>query len=151
MNAAINDNEGRILADHLPIAVRAFAPPPPKTEDKPKRGKRSGKPTPPSEWTLVLDSETTVDPAQRVRIGVYHLRQGDKLDEAGLFHDRAALTEAELEALTRFASDNGLALRTVSEFVDEVLYDHAYDLRASIVGFNLPFDISRLAKRRKVE
>src|SRR4029077_7980327 len=28
---------------------------------------------------------------------------------------------------------------------DEVLYDRAYDLRASIVGFNLPFDISRLA------
>ena len=38
-----------------------------------------------------------------------------------------------------------MKLRTVSEFVDEVLYDRAYDLRASIVGFNLPFDISRLA------
>ena len=65
----------------------------------------------------------------------------------GLFYDPAALGAAELEVLKRFASDNGIKLRTVSEFVDEVLYDRAYDLRASIVGFNLPFDISRLAIR----
>ena len=43
------------------------------------------------------------------------------------------------------AGDNVVMLRTVDEFVDEVLYGRAYDLRASIVGFNLPFDISRLA------
>jgi hypothetical protein len=50
-----------------------------------------------------------------------------------------------LEITKRFASGNGLTLRTVAEFVDDVLFDRAYDLRASIVGFNLPFDISRLA------
>lgn len=33
------------------------------------------------------------------------------------------------------------------EFIDDVLFARAYDLRASIVGFNLPFDISRLAIR----
>ena len=36
-------------------------------------------------------------------------------------------------------------LRAMPEFVDEVLFARAYDLRASIVGLNLPFDISRLA------
>ena len=35
----------------------------------------------------------------------------------------------------------------MAEFVDDVLFARAYDLRASIVGFNLPFDISRLAIR----
>ena len=45
------------------------------------------------------------------------------------------------------AASSGLKLRTVAEFVDEVLFARAYDLRASIVGFNLPFDISRLAIR----
>jgi hypothetical protein len=35
----------------------------------------------------------------------------------------------------------------VAEFADEVLFARPYDLRASIVGFNLPFDISRLAFR----
>ena len=152
--------------DRLPIAVRAFAPPPQKTEDdtsprkrlrKPgspspqKTGddtsprKRSGKSAPPSEWTLVFDTETTVDATQRLRIGAYQLREGDALDEAGVFYDPAPLSAAELAVLKRFASDNGMKLRTVLEFVDEVLYDRAYDFRASIVGFNLPFDNSRLA------
>jgi hypothetical protein len=129
--------------DRLPIAVRAFAPPS-KPSDEPAR-KRLSKPAPPSKWTLVFDIETTADAAQRLRIGAYQFRKGDELDEAGLFCDRAASSPAELELLKRFATDNGLKLRPASEFVDEVLYDHAYDLRASIVGFNLPFDISRLA------
>ena len=132
--------------DRMPIAVRAFATPQPQepAEDRPAR-KRSVKPAPPSEYTLVFDTETTVDAPQRLRIGAYQFRKGDELDEAGLFHDPAALGATELEILKRFAGDNGMRLRTVSEFVDEVLYDRAYDLRASIVGFNLPFDISRLA------
>lgn len=40
-----------------------------------------------------------------------------------------------------------MELRTRDEFVDKVFYGIAYDLRASIVGFNLPFDLSRLAIR----
>jgi hypothetical protein len=130
----------------MPIAVRAFAPPPSaKPRAEPSRTPRSGKPAPSSEWTLVFDTETTVDAAQRLRIGSYQLRKGDQLDEAGLFHDAATLSAADLDVLKLFARKNALTLRTVSEFVDEVLYDRAYDLRASIVGFNLPFDISRLA------
>ena len=58
---------------------------------------------------------------------------------------RLPLSAAQSAVLKRFASDNGMKLRTVLEFVDEVLYDRAYDFRASIVGFNLPFDNSRLA------
>jgi hypothetical protein len=131
----------------LPIAVRAFAPPPGKPSDKKGPRKRGGGLASPSEWTLIFDTETTVDAAQRLRIGVYQFRKGDELDEAGVFYDPAAVEEAELEALKRFTSDNKLQLRTVSEFVEYVLYDRAYDLRASIVGFNLPFDISRLAFR----
>ena len=131
--------------DRLPIAIRAFAPPAEQANDKKTVAKRWAKPAPPSEWTLVFDTETTVDAAQRLRIGAYQFRKGDKLDEAGLFHDPAALSAAEFEILKRFASDNRMKLRTVSEFVDEVLYDRAYDLRASICGLNLPFDISRLA------
>jgi hypothetical protein len=135
------------LPDPLPIAVRAFAPPPGKPSDKKGPRKRGGGFASPSEWTLIFDTETTVDAAQRLRIGAYQLRKGDDLDEAGVFYDPAAIEGGELDVLKRFARDNKLQLRTVSEFVDHVLYDRAYDLRASIVGFNLPFDISRLAFR----
>ncbi len=130
--------------DRLPIAVRAFAPPP-KAEEKPTHKKRTGKPAPASEYTLVFDTETTVDASQRLRIGDYQFRKGDELDEAGFFYDPAALSAAEVTLLRRFATECKLKLRTVAEFVDEVLFGRAYDLRASIVGFNLPFDISRLA------
>jgi DNA polymerase type B, organellar and viral len=132
-------------ADPLPIAVRAFAPPPDWSSDKKGVRKRGGGLASPSEWTLVFDTETTVDAAQRIRIGAYQFRKGEELDEPGLFYDPAAVDAAELDALKQFAGDNKMELRTVSEFVDQVLYDRAYDLRASIVGFNLPFDISRLA------
>jgi hypothetical protein len=133
--------------DPLPIAVRAFAPSLGKPSDKKGPRKRGGGLTSPSEWTLVFDTETTIDAAQRLRIGAYQLRKNDELDEAGFFYDPDAVETAELEVLKRLTSDNKLQLRTVSVFVDQVLYDRAYDLRASIVGFNLPFDISRLAFR----
>jgi hypothetical protein len=133
--------------DLLPIAVRAFAPPPGKPTDEKVARKPRGGLASPSEWTLVFDTETTVDAAQRLRIGTYQFRKGNELDEAGLFYDPAAVQEAELEALKRLMSDSKMKLLTQSEFVDQVLYDRAYDLRASIVGFNLPFDISRLAIR----
>jgi hypothetical protein len=71
--------------DRLPIAVRAFAPLPQKTEDDTSPPKRSGKSALPSDWTLVFDTETTVDAAQRLRVGAYQFRKGDVLDEAGFF------------------------------------------------------------------
>jgi hypothetical protein len=131
--------------DRLAIAVRAFAPSPAKPDADLSRKARSGKPAPPSEWTLVFDTETTVDASQRLRIGAYQFRKGDDLDEVGIFYEPAALGADELVRLRRVAAGRGHKLRTVAEFVDEVLFDRAYDLRASIVGFNLPFDISRLA------
>jgi hypothetical protein len=36
---------------------------------------------------------------------------------------------------------------TVEAFIEEIFYGIGYELRATIVGFNLPFDISRLAIR----
>src|ERR1700727_4056376 len=40
-----------------------------------------------------------------------------------------------------------LCLRTRAEFVDEVFYQSGQSVGAQIVGFNLPFDLSRLAIR----
>src|SRR5271166_4770057 len=47
------------------------------------------------------------------------------------------------------ASSDGVRIRllTRTEFVDEVFYGSAYAVGAQIVGFNLPFDLSRLAIR----
>lgn len=146
MNAHIKvDSSFPEQIDRLPIAVRAFAAPPGERAEERSARKRWSKPAAPSEWTLIFDTETTADAAQRLKIGSYQLRKADELDEAGLFHDPTALSAGELDLLKRYASANGLMLRTVTGFIDEMLFDRAYDLRASIVGFNLPFDLSRLA------
>jgi hypothetical protein len=137
-----------IQPDRLPIALRAYVPPPPaKPSATPPHETRSHKPTSPSAWTLVFDTETTVDAAQRLRVGAYQFRKADELDESGLFYDPTVVSEEDLALLRRVCREGRHVLRTTAEFIDEVLFARAYDLRASIVGFNLPFDISRLAIR----
>jgi hypothetical protein len=129
--------------DQLPIRVRGFVPPTP--SNPPTRKKR--KAAPPSDWTLIFDCETKVDAGQNLRFGAYQVRKAAELMESGLFYDSNSLTATELDVLRRVAAERGVKLRTRDEFVDEVLYAVAYDFRANIVGFNLPFDLSRLAIR----
>lgn len=125
----------------LEIALRAFVAP--KTPGGLKaRYVDQG----PSEYSLIFDTETTVD-TQKFRIGAYQFRKAEDIVEAGIFYDRASLNDAEILLMERYATKTGLKLISKAEFVDRVLFERAYLLRATIVGFNLPFDISRLAIR----
>ena len=119
---------------------------------------------------LVLDTETTIDRAQRLTFGVaryYRTRRaGGKLvcvDEI-MFHDDELpqLNPDGFELLERYAkyrepaidwkagddltSDAPVQIRllTASE-MRELLYAAAYKNHALVVCFNLPFDLSRLA------
>lgn len=135
------------ITNHLPIAIRACAGPQftvlsDPSDDQPKRPRKIA---PASGWTLIFDTETTADAAQALRFGTYQFRNGDELDEKGIFYDPDGVTPAELECLMTYADAHGLCLRTREGFVDEVFFARAYQLRATIVGFNLPFDISGLA------
>lgn len=131
----------------MAISVRAFVPCPKGGPDTEKRSHSSRAQRRSSEWTLTLDTETTVDAGQNLRFGAYQLRRGEELDEAGIFYDPAILTKTEQALLVRFAEKRGMKLYTREEFVEEVFFKRAYSFRASIVGFNLPFDLSRLAIR----
>jgi hypothetical protein len=127
--------------DNLAISLRAYV-----TDINAKsRGRSNWTPPPASKWTLVFDTETTTDPSQRLRFGCYQLRKGEVLDEAGLFFDPDVLTEDERRTLETFAASHSLKCMTHTEFVEEIFFKRGYELRATIVGFNLPFDISRLA------
>ena len=98
-----------------------------------------------SPWTLVFDTETTTDAGQSLRFGAYQVRHGEALRDGGLFYDPDALTAGELATLTRHAEAHGLKLLTRESFVEDVFYGVGYELRATIVGLNLPFDIARVA------
>src|SRR5215204_4674502 len=81
----------------LPIAVRAYAPPP-----VPKR-----EPLEPSEWTLVFDCETTRDTVHALRFGAFQVRHRDELHRAGFFFDPEGLSDAERRLLGEVADRDG--------------------------------------------
>jgi hypothetical protein len=132
------------VSDHLALLLRAFA-----ESTIEKQPKKVGKKRQPyaSEWTLVFDTETTTDAGQSLRIGTYQVRKTGELFGAGVFFDPEGVTDAELLTLKNYAAANGLSLLTRDDFADQIFYGIGYQLRAAIIGFNLPFDISRIAIR----
>src|SRR5579872_6530125 len=125
--------------DLVEIALRAYVP----TSRKPNKWR--GSDLGPSEWTLIFDTETTTDAAQALKFGVYQVRKGSELWEAGYFVNPGILAGREMSVIRSFAAKVNYRCLTVAEFVENVFFKIGYDLRATIVGFNLPFDISRLA------
>src|ERR1022692_3626789 len=93
----------------------------------------------------VLDTETGTDHAQFVRIGTYQVRRRAALEEKGIFYEPGNVTADELKLLEAYAKDKGLTLRTREDFVREIIYRYGYKYGGLIVGFHLPFDLSRLA------
>lgn len=134
--------------DSLPIAVRAYLDVPTRAGACPDRPAWTRVADPgPSKWSLVFDTETTTDAAQQLRFGTYQIREGDRLDEAGFFYDPETLAPSELALLKHYAHDTGQQCMPVVDFIEQKLYGVGYELGATIVGFNLPFDLARLAIR----
>ncbi len=97
---------------------------------------------------LVLDTETSVDLRQSLKFGSFAIYGRGELAFRGIFYDN--VDKGELVILqgyieTMKADSQELALMTAREFVDKVLLPEVYDLKTLCVGFNLPFDLSRLA------
>jgi hypothetical protein len=102
---------------------------------------------------FVFDCETRTDATQRLTFGSYRFIVSGCCVEEGLFY-ADDLSDAEMEALRLYTetyapgtgSDGCPKLRLLSraEFVDR-LYRTAYKGRCLLVGFNLPFDLSRVA------
>jgi transcriptional regulator with XRE-family HTH domain len=126
-----------------PIAVRAYADPPQRRPKAPGAG--VSQPLGASDWKLIFDTETTTDAAQQLRFGAYQVRKSGVLWEAGLFYDPLSLGESEQAVLFAYAEGHDLKVRVVDGFVKEVFFPYVYELRGQCVGFNLPFDLSRIA------
>ena len=127
----------------MPIAVRGYVPAP--ASPKRKRTFRQNPVAEPSDWVVVFDTETAIDAAQQLRFGTFQVRQEDELKEAGLFYDPESLTATEQDRLREYADTHGYVVYTVAAFIETVIYGVGCDLRATFVGFNVPFDIARLA------
>ena len=95
-----------------------------------------------SDWVLVFDTETKIDAGQRLRVGCFRLMHDGQLFREGLFYE--LLSEQERRRLVAFGRKEDLAVLTIDQF-RELFYDIVVKLRATVVGFNLPFDLARLA------
>jgi hypothetical protein len=110
------------------------------------------------EHALVFDCETRITADQTLTFGFWRfcqLREGayEALEE-GIFHDDHQLSARELKFLCDYAkreepdtAEDGcdtLRVYSRSKFLHEAL-GMAIQAKALIVGFNLPFDLSRLA------
>jgi hypothetical protein len=156
------------VSDWLPVAVRAYALPPPDllSDSKPgnSRPRRLREPT----HVLVLDTETTIDPTQALQFGSW--RFYDVLGDGrlacvheGLFHadDLEDVDPSAFEILRTYGRNHHPAVDLTRpyanwellvvprrEFLEKVLYKAAYERpQAVAVAFNFPFDITRLAVR----
>jgi hypothetical protein len=132
------------MSNHLEthIAVRAFS-------ERPNRdalgSRRPGIDIERPEWTLVFDCETTVDASQQLRFGFFQVRRGATLEREGLFFDSTTISGVEQVVLRIYCRSLELELMTVAQFRTDVFLKYGYVRRGLIVGFNLPFDISRIA------
>jgi hypothetical protein len=126
------------------IAIRAFTE---KPDQKPLGALPFGKSVDPSVWTLVFDCETTIDATQHLKFGFFQIYKRDALHFEGVFIDSGGITAAENERIRTYAAARGLVVMSVEEFRTNVFLKYGYIRQGTIVGFNLPFDISRLAIR----
>jgi hypothetical protein len=133
-----------MLPERRTVAVRAWTTTASaKTSAKLKRGGYVD--LGPSDWTLTIDTETTVDMAQSVRVGTYQIRYRDRRREAGIFYEPEALTNQERETLVGYAAKHGFKSMTLPQFIRDVFLGYAWKRRGLVIGFNLPFDLSRIA------
>jgi hypothetical protein len=131
----------------LPLAVRVY--PMAQGEKPATRNRKSLKCWEYPEAMFIFDTETRTDHTQRLTFGCYRFVVGGQCREEGLFY-ASDLPESDLSILRQYVAnhscDNGNRLRllTMREFLDK-LYRASYKARCLLVGFNLPFDLSRIA------
>jgi len=119
----------------------------------------------PERWpdnVLILDTETTTDPTQQLNFGSSRYcrwtEDGLVCVREDLFYadDLADRNPAGLRTLKKYVLSHraevprgvatGLRLWPVRRFINGPFFESAYTEKSLVAGFNLPFDLSRLAR-----
>src|SRR5579863_7084259 len=109
-------------------------------------------------FALVLDSETRTDERQSLTFGFFRILRntGDsygEVREEGIFFDPDEVSDSELRILktyretTETSGDvvtHKVVVVTKRQFIEKYFFPHA-EAGSLIVGFNLPFDLTRIA------
>jgi len=94
---------------------------------------------------MTIDTETTIDQYQNLTFGSCLIQtkisSGFKEDWYLFYGD---IPEDKTHLINEYAKDHTITVLPVREFIDNVFYPYAYKMRCEVIGFNLPFDLSRL-------
>jgi hypothetical protein len=134
-------NEGWI---GMEVAFRAFNAK--RQGEKPRSDRPRQYDEPSYERILVFDTETRSDEKQSLTFGSFVIMHGDLVERLGIFYNPVEVTKGELEVLQDYCNhDPTIKLYDLGTFIERVFYPTVYRDQVPCIGFNLPFDISRLA------
>ena len=94
---------------------------------------------------LVLDTETTSDEFQNLKFGSFIIVEDGIEQLRGIFYNSKNLSKSEIKELEEYPKGNKISLFKIDRFINEVFYPEILNAKTLCVGFNLPFDLSRLA------
>ncbi len=143
------------MSEHHDLYLRAYAA---SLEKEPYENERQANEPKWPPYALVFDCESRITADQTLTFGFWRFcesRDGAYVClEEGIFHDDAGLATREFNLLRKYAKhhkpetaadgSDRLRLYSRSKFMSEV-FGLAIQAKALIVGFNLPFDLSRIA------
>src|SRR2546428_789558 len=92
---------------------------------------------------LVLDTETTSDNSQNLLFGSCAVFVNGIQTQFYLFY-ADTLQESEIDLIKSCGQKNNCTVLSRKEFVENIFYPKVFRERVKCVGFNLPFDLSRL-------
>lgn len=126
-------------AEEFPVFLRVVEEP----VKKRNKGEWNPGPGPNDRRTFVFDTETTTDVRQEPRFGIAQEYSNDRLTRTLVFTGQ--VSPGERETISKWATEHKATVSTVPEFVTREFLPLAVDSRAVVVGFNLPFDLARIA------
>ncbi|HLC86725.1 MAG TPA: hypothetical protein VJH65_00395 [Candidatus Nanoarchaeia archaeon] len=93
---------------------------------------------------LIFDTETSADEFQNLKFGSFRIIDDGKEILNAIFYSPENVLGNEESILKRYCKENNLYLFTTKNFIEKVFYPELIEAQALCVGFNLPFDLSRL-------
>jgi hypothetical protein len=131
-------------------AIRAWVEPADGRREKRKRGKTvvGWRPQRYGERVLVFDTETTTDAAQRLLFGISRLYHNDRLQREGLVVTDI-LNQPSMKTAVEYATRHRLKIWSREDFVEKLFYPEVYERGTLCVGYNLPFDLTRIAVKAR--
>jgi hypothetical protein len=124
-------------------AIRAWVEPETRRRKKRKRDP-PWRPQSYGQRVLIFDTETTTDHAQRLLFAFFRIYERDRFVREGIVAAEL-LDHKAMMAINEYATKHRLPVYSRERFVEEVFFPEVCALGTLCVGFNLPFDLARVA------